>query len=99
TRCLSDWSSDVCSSDLGGTVQANLSGDIVNFGVALNNLAGGQVIAPTGGTVNVNAALNNAGTLVVSGGTLNLNSAFTTAQLGTRSEERRVGKEGRSGWW
>src|SRR5207237_8408857 len=66
-----------------GTVQSNLSGDTVSFGIALNNLAGGQVIAPTGGTVNVNAGLNNAGTLVVSGGTLNFNSAFTTAQLGT----------------
>ena len=66
-----------------GTVQANTSGSTVTFGIPLNNLAGGQVIAPTGGIVNVNGGLNNAGTLVVSGGTLNLGSAFTTTQLGS----------------
>src|SRR5947199_6765344 len=59
TRCLSDWSSDVCSSDL-------------------NRFAANAV---------ENAAV---------GGDDAMNFAAAEPQ---RSEERRVGKECRSGWW
>src|SRR5262249_10078005 len=66
-----------------GTVSANASGSTVTISLPLTNLSGGQIVAPTGGTVNVNGGFTNQGTLVVSGGTMSLGGSFTTAQIGT----------------
>src|SRR5437764_11881188 len=68
TRYIGDWSSDVCSSDLG----------------------------PASGscTVSVNVTATTAGPHGNVSGTLSTSESGTT-----RSEERRVGKEGRTRWW
>src|SRR5205814_3488878 len=73
TRCLSDWSSDVCSSDLAPVASALLWIEAAPRSVA--TLAGRRrpQKAPASRT----------------GGENRL----------PRSEERRVGKECRSGWW
>src|SRR5262249_57472369 len=69
TRLVSDWSSDVCSSDLEeGIVLARGEGNAYD-------------------TIQVRH---------VSGGISTLR--FRTYSAGRRSEERRVGKEGRSRW-
>src|SRR5262245_63935480 len=65
TRCLSDWSSDVCSSDL-----IELTGI---FPRRCNDP--GQLDLEVGNSVAVDIAADD------------------------RSEERRVGKEGRGRWW
>src|SRR5258705_5480067 len=82
TRCLSDWSSDVCSSDLGdylfniqnpeGTVKAVAES-------AMREVVGRSEIQPilTGARQNIETAVHD---------------------LMQRSEERRVGKECRSRW-
>src|SRR5205814_2688621 len=85
TRCLSDWSSDVCSSDLGTPPELVLS----ITGVA----AGGDGIARAedGRVVFVEGALPGERVQVV---TIEEKRDYLR-----RSEERRVGKECRSGWW
>src|SRR5262245_51935223 len=50
----------------GGTVSANAAGSTVTISLPLTNLPGGQVVAPTGGTVNLNGGFTNQGTFVVS---------------------------------
>src|SRR5258705_3932877 len=78
TRCLSDWSSDVCSSDLwcAAPCQRMCGRDIaVGSPVAI-------AVAEYPGRTFVGKVLRTSG-------------AFDAA---TRSEERRVGKEGRSRW-
>src|SRR5262249_59623099 len=73
TRLVSDWSSDVCSSDLISITRPDAS-EIT-----------GTFLAMSGFTVPV---------------TLNSDVAVCDVAGSTRnrSEERRVGKEGRSGW-
>src|SRR5262249_59475686 len=72
TRLVSDWSSDVCSSDL-------------NAGVTLHhNLPGGDYDHFARMAAQVTAAQAD------------LRPATAAAEI--RSEERRVGKEGRSRW-
>src|SRR5699024_11683025 len=85
TRSKRDWSSDVCSSDLGqGTGQA------LNFG-AIYEQAGLEGGANFGLTI---AAL---GFLVACiGGVIYINVMHKKGKIVIRSEERRVGKEGRS---
>src|SRR5437870_11516960 len=85
TRWPRDWSSDVCSSDLG---------NVKNFTQRIINNSG--------------TATWSAGSFQVgSGGTFNNNGTFTNTYDGNyifnlggtaRSEERRVGKEGRERW-
>src|SRR5262245_66398964 len=75
TRCLSDWSSDVCSSDLGN------HGDEWEGQIGLGNLI--RALEPR----------DIKGRLVI------LPSANFPAAMEGRSEERRVGKECRCGWW
>src|SRR5438045_7438775 len=81
TRCLSDWSSDVCSSDLAEALgidpfelrlkNANRIGDLTANRVRLTDPSTVPVVL---------AAAERIGHEL-------------------RSEERRVGKEGRSRWW
>src|SRR5438874_12922647 len=74
TRSLRDWSSDVCSSDLG------VNPAVSNGGNRFETLPRLEVFAPEA-----------AGDDRLGPGVENL--------LAGRSEERRVGKECRSGWW
>src|SRR5258705_3215772 len=89
TRCLSDWSSDVCSSDLVNTLFAKPDGLIWKFfeeklqKVLIRQ--GSQYIA------NPNAKVNPEFVRFY-------NSAAAFAESLYRSEERRVGKECRSRW-
>src|SRR5205814_4901240 len=78
TRCLSDWSSDVCSSDLedGGVVEADPA-------------AVKQVLLHL--VTNARDAMRNGGTLHVEVRRARLGAA--DRPLHARSEERRVGKE------
>src|SRR5262245_65827823 len=71
TRCLSDWSSDVCSSDLSAGASASRS----------STGSGGE--RPP---------------LLLRVGSARLRLRLPRPP-GTRSEERRVGKECRSRWW
>src|SRR5947199_7945610 len=82
TRCLSDWSSDVCSSDL--TQLARLTGQSPR---ASQNLVGdgAGAIGGLGDAANIGRDFLGA-----------LGGLFDIAR--DRSEERRVGKECRSGW-
>src|SRR5947199_3301184 len=82
TRCLSDWSSDVCSSDLRSEATPK-------------NLA----------ALRESPVLARVAALDLSEQTLNLAGARALADVpclaglrSLRSEERRVGKEGRSRW-
>src|SRR5207253_6734153 len=94
TRWPRDWSSDVCSSDLSKPGNA-VSG--VGFQGTLNGVTGFDWSQQT------DFALRLASDLTVkSPATLTL-SAGTIVKAGVsgnqRSEERRVGKEGRGGVW
>src|SRR5262245_63717826 len=84
TRCLSDWSSDVCSSDLVG-ILLGLAGVLL-------------VVAPRAAHSRAELdaiLLGLLGVAGLAGGTL----YFGRWGRGVpRSEERRVGKEGRSRW-
>src|SRR5437868_7664243 len=77
TRSKRDWSSDVCSSDLGRSARACEFSKPQNATLAMfTELTGaGRTTAPIGGDFN------------------------SEQKRYLRSEERRVGKEGRSGWW
>src|SRR5690606_40152819 len=90
TRFSRDWSSDVCSSDLGPT-------DSPNPEPTLDTTTQGQVIEEEpqdkGSVPNTGHPLHR---LCQSGTNLSDSSLDSEALL--RSEERRVGKECRSGW-
>src|SRR5207302_3002982 len=93
TRFSRDWSSDVCSSDL--AVQA---GKVYEFDVeifpTLATLARGHSLRLAIQTADEPHSNGNAPQSVNSAG-----GALTVyAGSAHRSEERRVGKEGRSGW-
>src|SRR5699024_11539385 len=88
TRSKRDWSSDVCSSDLNWSIKHYQGGkkmvyDVVIIGAGPGGLAAGLYAS--------RARLN----------TLIIEKEGTGGQIATtdeRSEERRVGKEGRSRW-
>src|SRR5437899_3948681 len=88
TRCLSDWSSDVCSSDLARPVPA--------AGVAVQGeLAYTQDVSPAQGLVHSPLGVGeDAEVPDLVGEPVGL---LLTVGLGDRSEERRVGKEGKTG--
>src|SRR5205814_5965468 len=94
TRCLSDWSSDVCSSDLGALIQAT---DGAFYGTTTRGGAADRGTAfrmDTTGTVTILhsfGADSDDGTEPWAG----LIQASDGNFYG-RSEERRVGKEGSS---
>src|SRR5690606_41034603 len=92
TRFSRDWSSDVCSSDLGGV------GDGVAVGAGTDRrerdraqavCAGDLEAAPVG-------AGKQRGLAVL---TVAVDRADGVDHVARRSEERRVGKEGRGVWW
>src|SRR2546422_4266617 len=85
TRCSRDWSSDVCSSDLAPTVQVGQTAQLT----ATPRDAGGN---PLTGRVITWQSSNGAVAMV------NGSGLVTAVAVGSRSEERRVGKEGRSRW-
>src|SRR5262249_57179970 len=90
TRLVSDWSSDVCSSDL--MRQAHATGVYLGAYGWVENLrpaAPGTLLpAPPGENAPVTRVPGNPG----------FTHAPSLTQAATRSEERRVGKEGRHGW-
>src|SRR5205814_5201678 len=86
TRCLSDWSSDVCSSDL--HLRGRLAGiEMISYttGPLLGNAEAGIV-----------ASLFSVRTSIISGGVLCIAGTGLLAMVLPRSEERRVGNEGGS---
>src|SRR5947199_1054258 len=91
TRCLSDWSSDVCSSDL------SLISCARNQGAAGSQRASNSPTQPAG--ILTAGALSY---LWQNPGVQELrhraHSSQTISSHGVRSEERRVGKEGRYRW-
>src|SRR5262245_62430984 len=94
TRCLSDWSSDVCSSDLScagssapeETMQPNDDpvGELKTNGPS-----------PSAVPAEMPDSRVNGG---ASPELLDLLNALQSMRVGDRSEERRVGKEGRARW-
>src|SRR5262245_62436568 len=83
TRCLSDWSSDVCSSDLYFLARQADLGRAGGTGVVH-----GLMVTSAGGT-----------SLVIAPGHGVTVGGETVILPKPRSEERRVGKECRSRWW
>src|SRR5262245_65324353 len=79
TRCLSDWSSDVCSSDL----------------VILSSC---HLVIFVGGHASTSSAASRIAACACSASPRS-RTASAGLSLSRRSEERRVGKEWRSGWW
>src|SRR5436853_4872794 len=84
TRCLSDWSSDVCSSDLASQGVSTSQG--TNAHVSTNQTANGQA---SGNQGNGAASVD---------GTIGTNASVSVDTPPARSEERRVGKECRTRW-
>src|SRR5262245_64848607 len=94
TRCLSDWSSDVCSSDLRALARSSLAlhrGQLVGAPAAklIDPASRGQFLAQQAERAIVVQQGRRAGVVPGERG----------GELGRgRSEERRVGKECRYGW-
>src|SRR5437762_12982985 len=84
TRYIGDWSSDVCSSDLGRTASAPGLPYATRIG------AGVELVA------RLRAGLSRAFADPDLG---HVRDALLIDGLEVRSEERRVGKEGRCWWW
>src|SRR5262249_59979320 len=87
TRLVSDWSSDVCSSDL--AIASTPPGGVVDFEPGLSGtitLAGELDIAK-------DLSITGPGACVVA---VSGDHASRVFQIAARSEERRVGKEGRT---
>src|SRR5947199_5932202 len=89
TRCLSDWSSDVCSSDL---AEGLLHGKL--HVMAGNALVIGNRFVVDGGAVRVVGDGHDHAPRPLAVG----RARDVVRRRRFRSEERRVGKEGRSGW-
>src|SRR5205814_3169730 len=91
TRCLSDWSSDVCSSDLSVLVHG-AAGAVGSMAIQLAREAGAYVIG-TGRAAARQTALDFGAQEFV-----DLNNDALEDVGEARSEERRVGKECRARW-
>src|SRR5947199_5047500 len=85
TRCLSDWSLDVCSSDLARLLSARLA-------LRLRTCSGVRI------GLRASSPRSNAVAGTLSTPTMRTTSSTMSALPSMRSEERRVGKEGRSRW-
>src|SRR5258705_4794022 len=88
TRCLSDWSSDVCSSDLG---QMYLSWNV-------RPMQNELVIHGTRGVMHVDCYLQTLTLRKTYAAPKPVQRILGTGLNSLRSEERRVGKECRSRW-
>src|SRR5205814_7157686 len=96
TRCLSDWSSDVCSSDLiidGSNLVGNGTNRFSSGTITLNGTVTLNYVEFYGATLAGTHTFN--GTVNWIYGLWGSNGGTTTI----RSEERRVGKEGRTQEW
>src|SRR5205085_5385004 len=85
-----DWSSDVCSSDLRGRRRI-----LRRVAESLGLGAGARVVEVGSGTGGNLDLLSGFGQVVA----VELDDAARELSARRRSEERRVGKEGRSGGW
>src|SRR5690606_39619824 len=83
TRFSRDWSSDVCSSDLDPLAEIDHALGLLEAAGAVGGVAGAVVQQCVGSQL---GAAQAAG------------PGLDRTQQGARSEERRVGKEGRSRW-
>src|SRR5690606_40789683 len=94
TRFSRDWSSDVCSSDLAA---GGLAGNLYSVGAGLP-----AKVLPLGYTAGRNWPWRQASLPVP---VSSIDSALTETsgpgggRLRSRSEERRVGRAGRTRWW
>src|SRR5436305_4904432 len=92
TRCGRDWSSDVCSSDLhgpspdAGSVTLTSSGTPSKLGTRVATEPSQNRVPSRGTQVSFPNGFAGA-------------AAAGPAAAPMRSEERRVGKGGRAGWW
>src|SRR5258705_3311002 len=86
TRCLSDWSSDVCSSDLCSALIQPVTPELAEF-FKLPNQGGALVGDVMPNSPAADAGIHDGDVIVEIDG-----------RKVTRSEERRVGKECRSRW-
>src|SRR5258705_2524220 len=90
TRCLSDWSSDVCSSDLAAMFNVIFEGTSkMTLNIAANAPRGRQDIRVT-----TPKGYSN----LVPFDVQEIPNFFEAEPNNDRSEERRVGKAGRSRW-
>src|SRR5690606_40945118 len=97
TRFSRDWSSDVCSSDLVGTLEEV---QVTGKDGAVHAITAGAKDITSDGAIAGSLASNISGmSNVQAGAALGLASGVLdfVSRL-SRSEERRVGKEWRSGW-
>src|SRR5205814_7276577 len=92
TRCLSDWSSDVCSSDLETGADSGLYDGRMTALLILDDLRVGDVLDYAITVHGENPVFN--GRFMDS---WNMQSYSPIERM--RSEERRVGKEGRYAGW
>src|SRR5207237_5948057 len=88
TRFKCDWSSDVCSSDLFGVM---VDGAGIGSAMVANKIAGVSAASCPDPTTAKSAREHNDANVLTLGGGL-------TGERLARSEERRVGKEGRCRW-
>src|SRR5207249_8046749 len=97
TRSKRDWSSDVCSSDLRELAELRIPLERIK-----NTLSSGSV-AFDGSTLYFTGMFKIPGTDGTTSSIpmsfVNMMSPVTGHYLGSRSEERRVGKECRGWWW
>src|SRR5207253_7533451 len=94
TRWPRDWSSDVCSSDLKGTLFLDEIGDLpIGLQPKLLHAIETQQATPLGSVRPFSCNLR-----IVSATNRDLAAALRAGTFRERSEERRVGKECRSGW-
>src|SRR5207249_8465183 len=89
TRSKRDWSSDVCSSDLIAREVADALVYAHQQGVVHRDIKPENILISAGHAVVADFGIARA---------IQAAGAQTVTQTGTRSEERRVGKEGRYRW-
>src|SRR3546814_8255752 len=97
---ISDWSSDVCSSDLWMLRDLALAGDLRYVALRYFNVAGADPQGRSGQLGPVATHLIKIASQVVAGRRESISifgDDYDTPD-GTRTEERRVGKEGVSTW-
>src|SRR5205814_7701035 len=98
TRCLSDWSSDVCSSDLETVVVAAEAQERHPLFVDVGDLEAEHARVEIDHFREVAAVQADVADLAYADGVGGVGHVLPPAGE-NRSEERRVGKEGRGGWW
>src|SRR5207253_5286508 len=96
TRWPRDWSSDVCSSDLVGKKNSTVE-ELEAFVEGFNEVFRAKVGEKRGlSKISVNTGSSHGGVVLPDGTIAKVAIDFDTLREMSRSEERRVGKEGRS---